>query len=191
MAYPHSFISMRNFELAFSRIVRGQNKEYKNLFRHLYSSYQLGLRDNLYDLIIDIKAGRYQPSPATVIFQPKKSGILRPLRLLTLQDQIIYQAIANVIAVAFKPEQDKHAGKRCFGALVNDKNSLFFYRGWKRSYRAFDRAVAKAFTLFLFTNSLTTICCVRCLSAASRIRKFWSFCSGAWRNGPRITRDRA
>lgn len=145
MAYPHSFISVGNFELAFARIVRGQNKEYKNLFRHLYSSYQLGLRENLLHLINDIKAGRYQPSPATVVFQPKKSGILRPLRLLTLQDQIVYQAIANVIAVAFKTEQDKHAGKRCFGALVSGKNSLFFYQSWKRSYRAFDRAVTKAF----------------------------------------------
>jgi hypothetical protein len=145
MAYPHSFISMANLDLAFTRVVRGQNKEYKKLFRHLYQSYQLGLQENLQDLINDIKLGRYEPSPATVVFQPKKSGILRPLRLLTLQDQIVYQAIANVIAVAFKPEQDKHAGKRCFGALVNIKNSPFFYRGWKHSYRAFDRAVAKAF----------------------------------------------
>lgn len=145
MAFPHNFISMANFELAFTRVVRGQNKEYKNLFRHLYPSYQLGLRENLQDLINDIRAGRYLPLPATVVFQPKKSGILRPLRLLALQDQIVYQAIANMIAVAFKPEQDKHAGKRCFGALVNGKNSPFFYRGWKHSYRAFDRAVAKAF----------------------------------------------
>jgi hypothetical protein len=145
MAFPHNFISMVNFDLAFTRVVRGQNKEYKNLFRHLYPSYQLGLRENLQDLISDIKAGRYEASPATVVFQPKKSGILRPLRLLTLQDQIVYQAIANVIAVAFKPEQDKHAGKRCFGALVNGKHSPFFYRGWKHSYRAFDRAVARAF----------------------------------------------
>src|ERR1035438_3018065 len=99
MAFPHSFISMANFELAFTRVVRGQNKEYKNLFRHLYPSYQLGLHDNLQDLIDDIKHGHYKPSPATVVFQPKKSGILRPLRLLTLQDQIVYQAIANVIEI--------------------------------------------------------------------------------------------
>jgi hypothetical protein len=145
MAFPHNFISMANFELAFVRVIRGQNKEYKNLFRHLYPSYQLSLRENLQDLINDIKRGRYEPSPATVIFRPKKNGILRPLRLLTLQDLIVYQAIANLIAVAFKPDQDKHAGKRCFGALVNGRNNPFFYRGWKHSYRAFDRAVAKAY----------------------------------------------
>ncbi len=145
MSYPYSFISMANFELAFTRVVRGQNKEYKSLFHHLYPSYQLCLQENLRDLIEDLKGGRYQPAPATVVYQPKKSGILRPLRLLTLQDQIVYQAMANVIAVTFKPEQDKYAGKRCFGALVNSKNSPFFYRGWKDSYRAFDRAVANAF----------------------------------------------
>jgi hypothetical protein len=145
MAYPRRFISTGNFDLAFTRVVRGQNKEYKTLFRHLYPSYRLGLGENLQDLIADIKTGRYEPSPATVVFQPKQSGILRPLRLLTLQDQIVYQAIANVIAVAFKPEQDKHARTRSFGALVSGTSSPFFYRGWKHSYRAFDDAVAKAF----------------------------------------------
>jgi hypothetical protein len=145
VSYSRSFISLLNFELAFKRVVRGQNKEYKNLFRHLYPSYQLGLSDNLEDLIDDIKRGHYEPSAAPPVYLPKKNGILRPLRLLKLQDQIVYQAIANVIARAFKPEQDKHAQKRCFGALVGDKNSPFFYRGWKGCYRAFDRAITKTF----------------------------------------------
>ena len=46
MAFPHSFISMANFELAFTRVVRGQNKEYKNLFRHLYPSYQFAYTED-------------------------------------------------------------------------------------------------------------------------------------------------
>lgn len=145
MAFPHRFTSISNFELAFARIVRGQNKEYKTFFRHLYPSYELSLRDNLEDLIDDIKHGRYEPSRATCVYQPKKSGVLRPLRLLTLQDQIVYQAIANLIAVAYHPIQDRLAFKRCFGAIAAGPKSAFFYRGWRSCYRKFDQAVVKAF----------------------------------------------
>ena len=145
MGYSQRFISLSNFELAFDRIVRGQNKDYKAFFQHLFPSYQVGLKDNLQDLISDIKRGRYNPSPPSVVFQPKKTGVLRPLRLLNLQDQVVYQSSANVIALAFKLEQDKHALKRCYGALVNGKTAQFFFRGWKECYRAFDRAIVKNF----------------------------------------------
>jgi len=79
------------------------------------------------------------------VYQPKKSGVLRPLRILTLQDQIVYQALGNIIADAFRADQQKHALVRNFGAVVGDKISQFFYRGWKNCYRAFDGAIAKAF----------------------------------------------
>jgi hypothetical protein len=145
VAYPKQFIALSNFELAFTRIVQGQNKEYKNFFRHLFSSYQLGLRDSLEDLIDRIRRGQYKPADATCVFKPKRSGVLRPLRLLNLEDQIVYQAIANVIATAFRPVQDKFALKRCFGAITAGKTSPFFYRGWRRCYRAFDQTVVRAF----------------------------------------------
>jgi hypothetical protein len=32
MAFPHSFISMANFELAFTRVVRGQTRNTKTSF---------------------------------------------------------------------------------------------------------------------------------------------------------------
>ena len=145
MALPTGFTSPANLELAFDRVVRGQNRDYKTFSRHLYESYQLASTENLTALIDTIKAGIYEPSSATCIFQPKKSGVLRPLRLLTLQDQVVYQAIANVVANAFRSDQRKSALTRNFGALVADKSSLFFYRGWKRCYRAFDTALANAY----------------------------------------------
>jgi len=145
MSYPRGFTSLANFELAFSRVVRGQNREYKSFFRHLYSSYNLALDENLTDLLDDLKRNRYQPSHAVCVYQPKKSGVLRPLRLLTLKDQIVYQAITNVISVAFQKTQEKHAFKRCFGAISAGKSSPFFYRSWKQCYRKFDQAVVRAF----------------------------------------------
>lgn len=145
MALPTKFTSLANFELAFERLVRGQNRDYKTFTRHLYPSYQISLRENIEDLVSDIKAGRYEPSAATSVYQPKKSGVLRPLRLLTLQDQIVYQALANVIADAFRSDQQKHALVRNFGAIAGDKTSQFFYRGWKKCYQAFDAAIEKTY----------------------------------------------
>lgn len=145
MPLPNRFLALRNFELAFNRLIRGQNRDYKSFFRHLYPSYQLALRENLEDMIDDLKTGKYRPSPATSIYQPKKSGILRPLRLLNLQDQIVYQALANIIAEAFHSLQSKNALVRNFGAIFAGKSSKFFYRGWKNCYREFDAAIVKAY----------------------------------------------
>src|SRR6266571_8865672 len=96
MALPTSFTVLANFRLAFDRVVRGQNRDYKAFSRHLFESYQLASTENLTALADAVKGGTYEPSAATCIFQPKKSGVLRPLRLLSLQDQIVYQEIANV-----------------------------------------------------------------------------------------------
>jgi Reverse transcriptase (RNA-dependent DNA polymerase) len=145
MGFSQRFTSLNNFELAFDRIVRGQNKDYKAFFRHLYPSYRVSLKDNLQDLISDIKRGRYNPSPPAVVYLPKKNGVLRPLRLLSLHDQMVYQAIANVVAIAFKAEQDKYALRRCYGALVNGKSDQFFFQGWKKCYRAFDQTIVRNF----------------------------------------------
>jgi hypothetical protein len=145
MALPTKLISIDNLELAFDRVIRAQNRDYKAYFRHLYPSYQLALHENLQDLAAELRTGRYEPSPAACIFQPKKSGILRPLRLLGLTDQIVYQAIINVVANAFRADQKKYAFKRSFGAILADKTSLFFYRSWKRCYRKFDTVITNAF----------------------------------------------
>jgi len=121
MASRQQFTSLSNFKLAFQRVFRGQNRKYKAFFRHLFPSYQIALQENLEDLLHDIRLGGYRPSPATCIFQPKKSGILRPLRLLALQDQIVYQAIANVLANTFRRYQQEYGLRKTFGALLSSK----------------------------------------------------------------------
>jgi hypothetical protein len=124
-------VSFRNFELAYARIVHGVNKDYKQFYSHLFPSYTIALRENLLDLIDDVKRGTYRPSPATLIFQPKRTGILRPLSLLSLRDMIVYQALANRIANAMEPTQSKYALKRAFGGIYAGKQSPFFFRSWK------------------------------------------------------------
>jgi hypothetical protein len=126
MDLPRGFVSLRNFELAYTRVLRGVNKDYKQFYSHLFPSYTIALRENLVDLIDDVRRGTYKPSPATVIFQPKRTGVLRPLSLLSLRDLIVYQALANQIANAMEPVQSKYALKRAFGGIYAGKQSPFF-----------------------------------------------------------------
>src|SRR5260370_35125590 len=81
----------------------------------------------------------------SIIYQPKKSGILRPLTLLSLRDLVVYQAIANYLAEGFAATQERHALKQSFGALFAGKNSPFFYRSWKTCYAAYNDAITKPY----------------------------------------------
>lgn len=145
MGYPRAFLSLDNFKLAFTRVVRGANKDYKAYYRHLFASYDLGLEENLKDLMDDIRRGRYSASHGVVVHQPKKSGILRPLTLLTLQDLIVYQALMNFVAVRFEKDQSIYALRCSFGASFGGKSSPFFYRSWKVCYREYNKALTRAY----------------------------------------------
>jgi hypothetical protein len=145
MDLPRDFLRYDNFELAFTRVVRGGNEEYKTFYRHLFPSFNLALRENLKDLIEELRRGTFEPERPTVVYQPKKSGILRPLTLLSLRDLIVYQAIVNRTAVSFADEQANYAFKKTFGAIFAGHTSPFFYRSWKTSYRKYNSAITSAF----------------------------------------------
>ena len=137
--------SVTNLALAFDRVVRGSNRDYKQYYRHLYPSYTLAQPALLGAISEELRKGTYQPNLPTLIYQPKKTGILRPLALLTLKDQIVYQAIVNRVADRMAHEHGRHALTRRFGALYASKGSPFFFRSWKVAYGVYNRAIAKAF----------------------------------------------
>jgi hypothetical protein len=145
MALPQQFLSYSNFELAFTRVVRSGHKEYKRFYRHLFSSYNLALKENLSDLIKDIKSGTYQPGKSTVIYQPKESTILRPLAMLSFCDLIIYQALLNVIAAEFEKTQRQYELNKSFGVIYAGKGSPFFFKSWRVCYAAYNAAMTGAF----------------------------------------------
>jgi hypothetical protein len=97
------------------------------------------------ELIASIAQGSYRPASSTLVFQPKASGILRPLTLLSFRDLVVYQAIVNVIADKMKPEQDQYANTKCFGAIYAGPGSDFFFASWKKGYRAFTDAITGSF----------------------------------------------
>jgi hypothetical protein len=145
MALPTTLTSVANLRLAFQRIVRGANRDYKQYIRHLLPGYKLSLDANLGELSSDLRNGRYHPEEACRVYQPKKSGILRPITILSLRDQIVYQAILNVIAAKFESRQRRYAYRRCFGAIFAGTRSDFFYESWKRSYSQYNEAIKDAF----------------------------------------------
>jgi len=145
MPYPRDFIALRNFKLAWERILRGNNGQYKRHFRHLFPSYSIASDSILRDLISRLQKGHYQPSRAVTVYFPKPSKVLRPITLISLNDQVVYQAIANYIANRFFRSLRPYYGRRTFGALFAGSGSKFFYRPWKTAYRQFSRAVRSSY----------------------------------------------
>jgi hypothetical protein len=139
------FLTKRNFDLAFTRLLTGSNGQYKDFFRHLYSSYDLSRQANLDHLVADIRSKKYSPSSPTMVYMPKASGVLRPLALLCVEDQIVYQAMVNVVATIFRREQWALADTKCFGAIYAGDSEPYFYRHWKDSYHSFNSQLLSEF----------------------------------------------
>jgi len=132
-----ALISRQNLELAWRRIVTGRNLPHKRFFRHLYSGYELGLKQNL-DLLHERLAGKWRATPPTRIYLPKASGLLRPITLLAVEDQIVLQAVANKIAKHIRQRRRKVELKQVFSNCLDRRsNSIFFLQDWRKSYEAF------------------------------------------------------
>ena len=88
-----------NLLLSYNRLVTNPESTYKNYFRDTYSAYAMATEKNLSVLHSKLKAG-YLPSPTIRAFMPKSNGLNRMYTLLTIEDQIVYEADAHVIAEA-------------------------------------------------------------------------------------------
>ena len=143
------------------RWVRGNaDASYKSYFRELYSIYAVADLALLDDLRNRIKRGLYEPRRACKIFFPKPSGILRPYTLLTIEDQIVYQASVNVIAERLFPKVHRRYNKEIFGHLYAGKSSPWFYRKWSDGYKKFNKAAREAFEDgFIYTASFDLTAC--------------------------------
>jgi hypothetical protein len=61
--------------------------------------------------------------------------------LLTVNDQIAYQACVNVVAEELRKRTSKRYLKTVFYHLYAGPSSLFFYRKWETAYRAYSNAI--------------------------------------------------
>ncbi len=138
-----SLISLRNLDLALSRILTAKNHQHKRMFRHIYQAYEPGRRANLLLLHEKLRGGWKATRPIR-IYMPKPSGLLRPLTLLTLEDQIVLQAIANQVAKqTFERRRDVQGQSVFSNCLSKDPNSIFFLQDWRSTYHQFQVRLAR------------------------------------------------
>ncbi len=130
-----------NLARAYRWIQSSSDGYYKSFFRDAYAAYAGNSAGNLNRLRRQLVRQAFQPSHASKIFLPKQSGLLRPYTLLTVTDQIVYQACANIIADKLRPKIRRRYNKTIFGHLYAGKSSQFFYMKWQSGYREFSNKV--------------------------------------------------
>lgn len=136
--------SLVNLRCAWRWTRTNPDAQFKNYFRDVYSAYAVAAEGNLRLLREALVSDAYKPSPACKLFLPKKSGILRPYSLLCVEDQIVYQALANVIADNLPKSAQRRYRKEVFGHLYAGRQSPVFYLSWQESYRQFSSAMRDA-----------------------------------------------
>lgn len=133
--------SVANLARAYRWVQSNSEAYYKSFFRDAYAAYAGNSSGNLRRLRRTLARNAYEPSHGSKLFLPKPSGLLRPYTLLTVDDQIVYQAAVNVIADKLRPKIKKRYGKVIFGHMYAGKSSQFFYMKWQNGYRAYSKAV--------------------------------------------------
>lgn len=138
-----SLISFGNLDLAWSRITTAKNLQHKRMFRHLYNAYEPGRKANLQLLHERLKGG-WKPTSPIRMYLPKASGLLRPLTLLALDDQIVLQAIANQVAKQMFKRRRAVENRLVFSSCQNSNpDSIFFLQDWQRTYHGFKLRLTK------------------------------------------------
>jgi retron-type reverse transcriptase len=110
---------------------------YKSYFRDSYDAFAIASDSHLKWIRAEALKDRYEVSHASKVLLPKPSGVLRPITLLKVEDQIVYQAIVNLIADELKKCTKQRYEKRVFAHLYAGKSSKFFNINWQRSYQKF------------------------------------------------------
>lgn len=136
---------IENLRRAWRWLRSNPDRTYKGYFRQLYSVYAAADESLLTNLRGRLTRGVFVPSDAVKVFFPKPSGILRPYSLLAIEDQIVYQALANVVAERLHPHVKSRYNKQVFGHLYAGSSSGWFYRKWSDGYKAFNTAAEDAF----------------------------------------------
>jgi hypothetical protein len=143
-----SCFSIENFTLAYQRIKTASRSPYKEFYYDDFHYFEVFFDDFIAELLHEVKEGIYSPSPCEHYYMPKKKNLARPISMLNLLDQIVYQAIANVCADTVHPVISKYFNINTFGNIFvpsSAKNSMFFYEKWKTQWKRFNQNKKKAF----------------------------------------------
>lgn len=126
-----------NLRRAYRWTLSNPDGAYKAYFRDSYDAFAFASDTHLKWIRSEGLKDRYEVSHASKVLVPKPSGILRPITLLKVEDQIVYQAIVNLVAEELKKRTKLRYERRVFAHLYAGKSSKFFNIKWQRSYRKF------------------------------------------------------
>jgi retron-type reverse transcriptase len=132
---------LSNLRRAYRWILSNTDATYKAFFRDSYDAFAIASDTALKRLAQDSLSDRFVPSHASKVMVPKPSGTLRPLTLLTVEDQVVYQACINIVSELLKPKTRHRYKRRVFAHLYAGKSSPFFYMRWQDSYRMMSRLI--------------------------------------------------
>jgi len=140
----HEVTSLPNLQRAWRWVRSNPDPVYKHYFSSFYSAFAVAETESLADLRSRLRDDAYAPSHATKLYLPKPSGILRPFSLLTVEDQTVFQAFANVIIERLSRRMARQYMVTTFSHIYAGKNSPWFYKKWTDGYKGFNDAVRKA-----------------------------------------------
>jgi hypothetical protein len=136
------FYKRENLELAWRRITTARNYQYKRFYRELFLTYEIGLKKNLDHLHERLKGDSFIPNSCRKVFIPKPSGLQRGLSFLDIEDQIVYQAFANVFANKMHNRRKKLELSSVFSNVLNkETNNIFFFKDWHLTYNKFTKKI--------------------------------------------------
>lgn len=137
--------SLTNMRLAWKRALSGQNPDYRELQRIEAQAFGWAEEENLIQLQAELHGGLFTANPATKLYVPKPSGLLRPITLLRIRDEIVYQAITNSIAARFRNRLKRYYYTSVYSNILTSSNYEYFYRRWQDGYRRLNQARENAF----------------------------------------------
>lgn len=147
------YFNPEQLELAYHRVNCWQNRMVKDLVG--LRAFGRNLRANCEVLSEDLISGAYRPKRGFKFYMPKPSKTLRTQTQLEVEDAIVYQAIANILAQKAFDQLEGH-NEFVFGSvlspeskkgveLLNEENpNYFFFVFWKDLYKKFSESVIRS-----------------------------------------------
>jgi hypothetical protein len=136
------FLTIENFILAYQRLKTMHRNEYKNFYRLDFHAFEAYFDQNIHNLRDEVENNIYEPSSCEVYYMPKKKNLARPISLLSLLDQIVYQALANIVADEYYDRMKRYFNTNIFGDIfipTGKENSVFFFENWKNNWKNFSK----------------------------------------------------
>jgi retron-type reverse transcriptase len=148
-----TYFNVENLKLAYFRIFCSNERLVKDRFGiHAFGSQ---LDKNAKHLSEKLQSGDYTPQRGFKFYEPKSSGTQRTKTLLMIEDALVYQAIANIIAARSYDLLAEH-DDFVFGSVLTPDSKLgaellnienprfFFFKPWKSLFPRFKESVIRA-----------------------------------------------